>query len=285
MTFPETRLTLIQRLAAAENEDDWRSFLRDYWGPICRFALRFGAHTMDDAEDVASETFEILWTNRLLVRWVSHRSAKLRTLLCGVVRKILANRGRVQAGRERLQRELAEELNRWQRSGVEQTDAFYAAWAEDLVQQAVEALAAEYYRENKGDYVRVLYHRLCERISVEEVARMLDIKTTDVVNFYRHSRQRLGEKLEERLRRQVLRYASGDELEAEFAQEREQLRQHLAQSGGLEQAVGRAYDLLDPIRLKEHRGPGLTRALDRLTSIMRRTSQPYATARNKADPP
>jgi len=93
------------------------------------------------------------------------------------------------------------------------------------------------------------------------------------VNFFRHTRQRLAEKLEERLRRQVQRYASPDEFEAEFAQEWQQLRQHLTQSGGLEQAIGRAYDLLDPIRLKEYQGPGLTRALERLTSIIRRTSE------------
>src|ERR1035437_11123351 len=88
MSFPQTHLTLVQRLASGSTEDDWQSFLKDYWGPICRFSMRWGARNLDDAEDVAAETFEVLWEQRLLVRWVSNRSAKLRTLLCTVVRNI-----------------------------------------------------------------------------------------------------------------------------------------------------------------------------------------------------
>ena len=75
MSFPETRLTFIERLASSANEEDWRDFLQDYWGPVCRFALRSGAGNLADAEDTASQTFEVLWENRLLVRWVSDRSA------------------------------------------------------------------------------------------------------------------------------------------------------------------------------------------------------------------
>ena len=81
MSFPQTRVTLIQRLASGGNEEDWGQFLRDYWGPICRFSLRFGALNLDEAEDVASDTFAVLLEKRLLDRWVSNRSAKLRTLL------------------------------------------------------------------------------------------------------------------------------------------------------------------------------------------------------------
>lgn len=80
MSFPQTRLTLIQRLATGGSEEDWRCFLQDDWGPICRFSLRFGARNLDDAEEVASQTFEVFWEKRLLARWMSQRSAKLRTL-------------------------------------------------------------------------------------------------------------------------------------------------------------------------------------------------------------
>src|SRR5512137_977749 len=109
MSFPETRQTFIERLASGGSEHDWRCFLQDYWGPVCRFALRWGVGNFADAEDVAAQTFEILWENRLLVRWVSNRSARLRSLLCGVVRKILANRGRTRENRQRLGRELAQQ--------------------------------------------------------------------------------------------------------------------------------------------------------------------------------
>jgi hypothetical protein len=98
MSFPQTRHTLIQRIADAGDGRDWGEFLADYWGPVCRFARRAGALTQDDAEDAAAQTFEVLVRNRLLAHWVLKRSAKLRTLLCAVVRNVLSNRGRGGAG-------------------------------------------------------------------------------------------------------------------------------------------------------------------------------------------
>ena len=39
------------------SEEDWRNFSQDYWGPVLtRFALRWGAGNLADAEDVASQT-------------------------------------------------------------------------------------------------------------------------------------------------------------------------------------------------------------------------------------
>ena len=94
MNFPQTRLTLIQRLASDGKDEDWQRFLADYWGPVCRFAMRWGARDLDDAEEVAGHTFAVIWENRLLDRWVSSRSAKLRSLLCAVVRNTLRRRMR-----------------------------------------------------------------------------------------------------------------------------------------------------------------------------------------------
>ena len=106
MPFPQTRLTLIERLASGGSEEDWRRFVEDYHGPVCLFALRSGAKDFDDAEEIALETFEVLWKNRLLTRWVAHQGAKLRSLLCAVVRNLLSNRRRVQEGRQRLMPDL-----------------------------------------------------------------------------------------------------------------------------------------------------------------------------------
>jgi RNA polymerase sigma factor (sigma-70 family) len=269
MTFPQTRLTLVQRLAAGGNADDWGSFLKDYWGPVCRFSLRFGARNLDDAEDVASRTFEALWQNRLLVRWVSNRSAKLRTLLCGVARKILSNRKRVRAGRDRLAREMAECVQELERTKQEQTDPFYAAWVEDVVQRAVQSLASEYYAQGKGDYLRVLYGRLCQGLTIAEVAEALETTPATVDNYFRHAKARLAEKLEELVRRQVRRYCPTEEAEQEVELEWGRLGQYLADFGGLEEAVRRAYDLLDPLAANRHRGPGLDGALARLTKVIR----------------
>jgi DNA-directed RNA polymerase specialized sigma24 family protein len=267
MSFPETRLTFIERLASGDNEDDWRDFLKDYWGPVCRFALRWGAGNLADAEDVAAQTFEVLWENRLLVRWVSNRSARLRSLLCGVVRKILANRGRTRENRQRLGHELAQHIEQLQAMQDDQADAFYMAWVEGLLQRAVESLAAEYCRQAKGDYVRVLYGRLCQAQSIAEVAQSLGIGAAAVDHYFRDAKARLAEKLQAEVRRQVNRYSNLDEAEEDFALEWGQLGQYLAKRGGLEDAVGRAYQLLDPVTACKRRGAAIGETLTRLTAV------------------
>ncbi len=267
MSFPDTRLTLVQRLASQGSEEDWRLFLKDYWGPICRFSMRWGARGLDDAEEIASETFEVIWKNHLLVRWGDHRSAKLRTLLCGVVRNILANRHRVQKGRDRLAPDLADHIEKLSLARDEQVDSFYAAWVEDLTQRAVESLATEYYRKNQGDYMRVFYGRLCEQLTLAKVSEALQIKPTTVNYYFGRVRQRLSEKLEEMLRRQVRRYCTVEKVEDEFTLEWRRLGDHLTEHGGLDEAVRRAYELLDPIQGKNRRQAELTRVLTRLTSI------------------
>jgi RNA polymerase sigma factor (sigma-70 family) len=267
MGFPNTRLTLIQRLAAGGSAEDWQSFMQDYWGPVCRFSLRWGAEGLSDAEDIATQTFEILWENRLLVRWVSNRSAKLRSLLCSVARKVLANRHRAQAGRQRLAHELAEHLQQASPTDDEQADAFYAAWAEDLVAQAAESITTDYYRQAKGDYVRVLYGRLCQRLTIAAVAEALEISPAAVDNYFRHARQRLGDKLEELVRSQVEKYSPDEESAEEFAAEWRRLGTYLSAHGGLEEALQRACALLDPAAAQKNRRSDLAAAWNRLTSI------------------
>jgi RNA polymerase sigma factor (sigma-70 family) len=269
MSFPETHFSFIQRLASQGQEADWQTFLADYWGPVYRFALRRGAGTRDEAEDVAAETFEVLWQNRLLVRWAANRSAKLRTLLCRVVRNLLANRSRGRARRQSLQRKLAELLESDMKTADAETDVFYAAWVEDLTEKAVESLAAEYYRKDQGDYVRVLYGRLCEGLTIAEVAELLAISPKNVDYFFRHARDRLGEKLKELLGPHVRRYCDPGEYEAELAAEWRHLGHHLAEHGGLEEAVRRAFELLDPCRAEGPGDRGMSKANARLAAAMR----------------
>ena len=269
MSFPQTHLTLIQRLASGGSDEDWTRFFRDYWGPICRFALRWGATNLDEAEEVASHTFAVIWENRLLDRWVSNRPAKLRSLMCAVVRNTLSNWNRVRAGRQRMSAELIKRLEESSRTWDEQSDAFYAAWVEDVLQQAVESSAAEFYRKNQGDYIRVLYGRLCERLTIAEVAVALQITPSTVDYYFRSARDRLAEKLEMVVRPQVEAYCPPEDVKREFAVEWELLGRFLAERGGLEEAIRRAYDTLDPIRSKQGRVAGLTKALTRLTAILR----------------
>ena len=269
MSFPQTHLSLIQRLASGGTEEDWQGFLKDYWGPICRFSLRYGARDLDNAEDVASETFEVLWEQRLLVRWASNRSAKLRTLLCSVVRNILSHRNRVRTSREQRQEDLAEHLDGLNRTSDKHVDAFYAAWVEDVVQQAVEFLAAEYCRKGQVDYVRVLYGRICQGMTIAKAAEALRISPSAVDHYFRNARERLAEKLGQLVRRQLQCYCPADEAGQEFATEWQRLGQYLAEHGGIEEAVRQAYDLLDPVQARKQRAVGLTKAVTRMTSVIR----------------
>jgi RNA polymerase sigma factor (sigma-70 family) len=247
MPFPQTRHTLIERLAAGGDQRDWRDFLADYWGPVCRFALRRGETRPVEAEDIASQTFEVVLRNKLLGRWVASRQAKLRTLLCSVVCKIQANTHRAADRRQWLIDDLesagpdAASLA----ASEEQADAFLEAWVEDLLQKCLHELAAEYHRAGKGDYFRVLYGRLCDEMSIAEVAEALAISPSAVDNYYRHVRRRLAEKLQSAVRSHVFRYCAQEEAEKEFVAEWNRLGAHLKEHGGLEEAVRRTYELAD----------------------------------------
>ncbi len=249
MSFPETRHTLIRRIASGGDDSAWRELLDDYWEPICRFAAYRGNLKRHDAEDVAAQVFEAFLRNRLLARWADAPVAKLRTLICTVVRNVLSNRGRVLEQRARLLAEHGAELvNVAGEEGIETepTDVFYAAWVDELIRATVESLLVEYNQSGRGDYFRVLYARLCEELSFPEISDLLGINVTSAENYYRHARQRLMEKLQEVVRRHVHRYAApGSEMD-EFQSEWSGLGEYLKEHGGLEQAVHRAYHDFDP---------------------------------------
>jgi RNA polymerase sigma factor (sigma-70 family) len=214
MSFPQTSKTLILRVVMEGNERDWHRFLSDYWLPVCRFAQRRAKLGIEDAENVASETFEAILHNKLLERWTADHSSKLRTLLCTVVRQVLGNRARVQKGRERLLAENAPELIaradlptiKSMDESAEHIDEFYAVWVEGILLQAVEALMTEYHQTGKGDYFRVLYGRVCEQMTTPQISQALGIKKTDVENYYKSARKRLASKLREVVDEHTVRY-------------------------------------------------------------------------------
>ena len=267
MSFPDTRQSFVERLACEGSEEDWRCFLQDYWGPVCRFALRWGAGNLNDAEDVASQTFEVLWENRLPARWVATPAARFRSLLCGVVRRILANRRRVEANRQRIAAEIRDFLTGPDESVDDPADPFYMAWAEALLQRAMESLAAEYCRHGQGDYVRVLYGRLCQGLTLAEVAETLQLTTAAADHCFRDARALLTRKLQGEVRRHVERYSPPDQAEQDYVQEWAFLGQRLAEHGGLEEAVRRAYDLLDPVTARTRQSSAVNQTLTRLTAI------------------
>jgi len=266
MTFPQTRHTLIQRLASGGNDSDWQDFLADYWGPVCGFALRRGDYKLADAEDVASQTFEVVLRNSLLQSWVNSKQAKLRTLLCSVVCRVQANQFRSKRRKEMFEQKFVDEVIRdaTQESSAEQGANFMAAWVDDLLQKTLQGLARDYHTEGKGDYFRVLHGRLCQGLSIEQVAQLLNISASAVNNYYRHVRKRLGESLEANLRAQVFRYCAAAEAEAEFQAEWNGLADYLSRHGGMEEAISRTYQTLENQQLQQNKP---RRIRDTLTKI------------------
>jgi RNA polymerase sigma factor (sigma-70 family) len=272
MAFPQTSLTLIQRLAGAGNDLDWQAFLADYWGPVCRFAFRFGKCSWQDAEDAASQTFLALVEQKLLVRWAANRSAKLRTLLCAVVRNVLTNRARIQAGRARLLREHGNEMVRSAESedatdvGADEADAFYAAWADHVLEQTIDALVTELQREGKGNQFHVLHGKICEEMTIAEIARALGMTTSQAEQAYKDARKRLAHRLEAQVRAHVRRYSSEADIDSDFAVEWSDLARYLKSGGGLESAVRRA--------LEQTQDRQASKAS--LTAIVKRLAEPHS---------
>ena len=245
MSFPETRLTLIMRLAAGGSERDWREFLHDYWGPVCGFAMHWGGLAVHDAEDIAAETFETLIRTDLLTRWRENRAARLRTLLCAVAKNVVANQARIEKGRKRIMCELAQSSRDEIPQAIwmspeptdEEADAFYRAWVDDLLERCVDRLLTDLHRAGKGDYFRVLFGKLCEGLSMPEIAEMLQIKTTTAENHFKAAKKRLAAELEHVVRGHVQRYCDEPSVDDEFRAEWTQLSEYLLEHGGIENAV------------------------------------------------
>ena len=103
------------------------------------------------------------------------------------------------------------------------------------------ALLAEYDQSGRGDYFRVLYGRICEQLSMPDIAEMLQIKLSSAESYYRHARRRLQEQVQELIQQHVLRYSGADDVRDEFNVESMRAGEYLQQRGGLEAAVRKAY--------------------------------------------
>ena len=277
MSFPATRHSLIQRLAVAGADEDWRQFLEDYWPPVCRFAARWGGLRFEDAEDVSSATFQVVIAGQLLQRWLQQPTAKLRTLLCSVVRNVLSNRARIDLGRQRLLRENRELLQTLTMTAIagddplaaETQDAFYAAWAEELVSCALRELHTELLQSGRVDQFRVLFGRVCEGMTTAEVAECLGLPVTTVENHFKRTKQRLTDQLEQATRRHVTRYCPADDVDAEFQIEWQRLGEFLTRQGGLDGMLRQTFARDSGISLRP-RGSAVMQAVLKTLSDERR---------------
>jgi len=255
MSFPDTQATLILRLSRGGSDADWQQFLADYWRPIARFAARIGSLPLDQAEDVAGETFLILVRSPLFARWQAERTGRLRGLLCGVVRNVLSNRRRVEKGRQRILAAAADaggipdalEVSPSAEPATEDIDTFYRAWVDELLFRTMRELLEEFQSAGRGDYFRALYGKICEELTAAEIAAALEIPVTSVENYIRAAKARLSQRLEEEVMAHVKRYSPAETIRAEFEGEWSRLRQHLEKFGGLEETIRQEAASLDSL--------------------------------------
>lgn len=277
MNFPSTQQTLIRRIVTQGCANDWQQFFSDYWLPVCRFARRRAGLSTVDAEDVASETLQAVIGNHLLERWSVSRASKLRTLLCTVVRRVLSNRARVEKGRRELLKDNYNDLmnrddfptlNRSEAAEL-QEDEFERAWIEALLYRAVEAVMGDFHRRGKGDYFRVLYGKVCERLSVPEISDALGISRTNVENYFKAARKRLEDEIRHSLRQHVVRYCDPQDVAEEFASEWKSIGSYLSEKGGLDEVVAELYAQKESVESIEHTNRAMEASLEQLTQQMR----------------
>ena len=186
--------------------------------------------------------FEVLLRKSLLKQWHETPKAKLRTMLCAVTCRVQANYARSKTRREISAGNLDLDPDTIAANEPEKLDIFYTAWVEDLLQKCLNQLVLDYHRQGKGDYVRVIYGRVCEGLTIAQVAEALTIPRTAVDNYFRHAKKKLHDTLRSAVQSHVLRY-SGDGALAEFETEWGTLANYLAAHGGLETAMRSAVSI------------------------------------------
>ncbi len=171
-----------------------------------------------------------------------------------------------------MQQGRAELLRKWaeQGSGVPsiealevsdvQVDEFYAAWVGHLLEQTIESLLHEYHTAGKGDYFRVLYGRICEDMTMPEIASAMAIAVATAENYFRAARKRL----EHDVRSQVERYCPPAECEEEFRLEWSRLGDYLSANGGLEQTLRRACETRFGFDDRQRQASGISATISRV---------------------
>lgn len=272
--FPQTRQTLIQQIVASREAPEWKTFLDDYWGPVVRFAIRTGNLKTQDAEDITAEAFKTLVSADLLSRWLKDRRSRLSTMLCVVVRNMISNRARVQSGREKIMDEitpiLAAEIVARQSDSVE--GSFYEAWVEELLRTTIQQLQQDCLRQGRVDAFRVFYGKSLEGLSNPEMAQYLNLKVTDVENYYKRTRDQFTDRLRATIEEHVRRYGYRDNFAEEVEMEWQTLGEYLKSHGDLESVFRQLPAVTDEFHFRERKSKA--DLLQQLTSVVdRKTPQ------------
>jgi hypothetical protein len=132
----------------------------------------------------------------------------------------------------------------------------------------VEAMMSEYHRTGKGDYFRVLYGRICENLSMPEIAKILNIDTSRAENYFKAGKKRLAAIFEDQVRKQVERYSKGEEAEEEFQAEWREIGEFLMKRDGLETSIAKVYEQYDPEEAIQRQNRAITGVMNRMTGVL-----------------
>ncbi len=152
MIFPDTRWTLISRLAdPAEVGAALDQLCAAYWSPIYAFLLRSGRNDAE-AQDLTQDFLEMVVRQRLLER-ADPVSGRLRSWLLSALKNFLANARRFETRQKRGsgayvfsidQDDVVSEVGAIASQGLSPEEAFDRVWVAALLRRVLEALRQQY---------------------------------------------------------------------------------------------------------------------------------------------
>lgn len=227
--FPTTHWSLVKRVQRGTVEDARRALediCKGYWYPIYSYLRRSG-HAPDEAEDLTQDFFQRVIEEQSILA-ADEARGRLRSFLLGVLKRLLSDHFRA-LGREKRGggRKIisfddldAEERYRREPVDLKSPDALYdRAWAEGVLQSAMENLRAEFVKADDLPLFEQLreflplgdnatpYRQVAARVRLSEAAVRLQVH---------RMRKRYAKMIEEEIARTV-------EGEAAVADEREHL--------------------------------------------------------------
>ena len=164
--FPTTHWTLVQAVQSGNSEaaaEALEALCKGYWYPIYAFLRRSGV-SIQDAEDVTQEFFQHLVTDEAIYT-ARQEAGKLRSLLLGVLKRVMSRRARRDGAQKRgggVLHVSFDEMDAEERYAREPQDRrdpewlFTHAWAQDLLARVREKLRVAYSASGRAEVFDVL---------------------------------------------------------------------------------------------------------------------------------
>lgn len=209
MIFPDTRWTLISRLAdPAEVGAALDQLCTAYWSPIYAFLLRSGRNDAE-AQDLTQDFLQMVVRQRLLER-ADPVSGRLRSWLLSALKNFLANARRFETRQKRGsgayvfsidQDDVVSEVGAIAAQGVSPDEAFDRAWVAALLRRVLEGLKEQYCGAGKQRDFEALLPWLLDSNQDLQTKAAADVGMTPAT--FRVQLHRLRARYRETLRQEI----------------------------------------------------------------------------------